>query len=120
MVLCPIFAAFHEVGADLFGIYEDDAEKKKKQSVPAANKLVRSASMISPEAVPDASRAAFFALFQLPESHIRQAFEWELACFKVFSHLVAMIPGAQGSIHVGVGTTDQYFSTELEDTVLLA
>ncbi|CAE7466379.1 Ces2c, partial [Symbiodinium pilosum] len=44
-------SAMYFVGADLFGIYEDDAEKKKKQSVPAANKLVRSASMISPEAV---------------------------------------------------------------------
>ena len=41
----------HEVGADLFGIYEEEAEAKK-QVAPATNRLVRSTSMISPEAVP--------------------------------------------------------------------
>ena len=40
-----------EVGADLFGIYEEEAEAKKAEPV-AANRLVRTASMISPEAVP--------------------------------------------------------------------
>lgn len=56
----PVIVIAAEVGADLFGIYEDEVlspEAKTSQSPvekpkPASQKLVRTASMISPDEVP--------------------------------------------------------------------
>ena len=60
-----------EVGADLFGIYEDEVlspEAKTSQSPvekpkPASQRLVRTASMISPDEVPLQMRAEKHVLF---------------------------------------------------------